>query len=83
MKLIAGWRHWWRRWSTWLAGINAALWATITAQSGLLLGFIPFLPPRWQWAAVVLTFVITFIAPVLVAQIKQKKLEEKRDAEAS
>jgi hypothetical protein len=80
MKLISEWRLWWRRWSTWLAGVNAALWASITAKSGMLLGFIPFLPPRWQWAGVALTFVITFIAPVLVAQIKQKKLEEARHA---
>ena len=48
----------------------------------MLLGFIPFLPPRWQWAGVALTFAITFVAPVLVAQIKQKKLEEARDVAA-
>lgn len=83
MKLINGWRLWWRRWSTWLAGLNAALWASITAKSGMLLGFIPFLPFRLQWLAVVLTFAITFIAPVLVAQVKQKKLEEKRNGEGA
>lgn len=82
MEFINGARLWWRRWSTWLAGLNAALWASITAKSGMLLGFIPFLPPRWQWAGVAATFVITFIAPVLVAQIKQKKLEEARNAAA-
>jgi hypothetical protein len=80
MEFINGARLWSRRWSTWLAGLNAALWASITAQSGLFLGFIPFLPPRWQWLAVVLTFVVTFIAPVLIAQVKQPKLKEKADA---
>lgn len=23
MKLIENWRHWWRRWSTWLAALFA------------------------------------------------------------
>lgn len=80
MKLIEDARLWWRRWLTWLAGLNAALWAVITAKSGMLLGFIPFLPASWRSFAVGATFALTFIAPVLVAQIKQKKLDEVRNA---
>jgi len=75
-KLVSHWRLWWWRWSTWLAGLNAALWANLTAKSGLLLGFIPFLPANWRGVAVGATFAIAFIVPVLVVHIRQAKLAE-------
>lgn len=75
-KLVSHWRLWWRRWSTWLAGLNAALWANLTAKSGLLLGFIPFLPANWRGVAVGATFAIAFIVPVLVVHLRQAKLAE-------
>jgi hypothetical protein len=76
LKLVGHWRLWWRRWSTWLAGLNAALWANLTAKSGLLLGFIPFVPASWRGMAVGATFAVTFIVPVLVVHIRQTKLAE-------
>lgn len=79
MRLITHWRLWWRRWSTWAAGFNAALWAYITAHSGMLLGFLPFVPGQWRGIAVGATFAIMFVVPVLVAQIRQPKLAEKRE----
>lgn len=80
MGLVPHWRLWWRRWSTWGAAANAALWATLTGQSGLLLGFLPFLPVHWHIPMAALVFVLAFILPVVLAHLKQPKLEAKCEA---
>lgn len=67
----------WRKWSTWFAGLNAALWASLTANTGMLLGFIGFIPQRFQIPAVAFVFVICWALPVIIAHIKQPKLEVK------
>lgn len=74
------WKLAFRKWSTWFAGLNAVLWAHITATSGSLLGFVGFVPKSWQIPMAVAVFVIGWIIPVLVAHIKQQKLQERRNA---
>lgn len=83
MRLIDDARLWWRKWSTWFAGLNAALWAYITAHSGLLLGFLPFVSTKWRGLATGAVFAVAFIVPVLVAHIKQTKLDAKRQGRGS
>lgn len=68
----------WRKWSTWLAGLNAAAWAHVTATSGALLGFVAFIPGYLQIPAVLAVFVIGWIIPVAVAHVRQTKLDAKR-----
>lgn len=84
MTLVAHWRLWWRRWSTWASGFNAALWTAITAKSGMLLGFLPFLsyvPAQWRGfaagALATLTFAATFVVPIIITNMRQPKLAEK------
>ncbi len=74
MKLVENARLWWRKWSTWGAALNAALWTYITGHSGLLLGFLPFVTPDWRGPALGAVFVITFVLPVLMAHVKQHSL---------
>lgn len=74
MTLVENWRVWWKKWSTWLAAFNAALWTFITGHSGMLLGFMPFVRPAYRDYALGAVFAITFILPVLIAQIRQPKL---------
>jgi hypothetical protein len=73
-ELIDDWRLWWRKWSTWLAGGNAALWAQLTDSSGKLLGFVGYIPDKYRPYAVLLVFVFTWAIPVLAAHIRQVKL---------
>lgn len=76
-KPTADWPLAWRKWSTWLAGLNAALWAYITAHTGLLLGFIPFVSSDYRGFAAGAVFVVGVILPVLAVHIRQTKLEGK------
>lgn len=66
----------WRKWSTWLAGFNASLWAYATAHSGMLLGFLPFVPPHYQGFAAGAAFVVAFIVPVVAANIRQQTVRD-------
>lgn len=79
MKLIAEWRLWWRRWSTWLAAAAAGIATAMVASPALLVGLVGFFPAAWRPFLAGATFAVVFIVPVLVAQLKQKKLAEKRD----
>lgn len=87
MKLVAHWRLWWRRWSTWAAQFNAALVTTLIAKSGMLFGFVgflPFVPGHLRGfaagALAVLIFLFMAVVPVLIAHIRQDSLKEKSDA---
>ncbi len=90
VRFVSNARLWWRKWSSWGAAFNAALWSAMMAKSGMLFGFASFLgfvPGRWRGftAGLVcaLIFVLTFVLPVILAQVKQPKLEklcEKQDA---
>ncbi len=87
MKLVAHWRLWWRRWSTWAAQFNAALVTTLIAKSGMLFGFVgflPFVPGHLRGfaagALAVLIFLFMAVVPVLIAHIRQDSLKEKADA---
>lgn len=74
INLIDNWRIiWWRRWSTWLAALNALF----VSYQVLVLGIIGFAPDGWRWPLAVLSGVIAFGVPVLTALIKQPKLEAK------
>ena len=82
MKLIASWRLWWRRWSTWLAALAAGIASAIVASPGLLVSLVGFVPADWRPFLAGATFVIVFVVPVLIAQLKQHKLEERADGKA-
>lgn len=75
-KPTIDWPFFWRKWSTWLAGLNAALWAHITATSGMLLGFVAFIPLKLQIPAVIAVFLIGWIIPVVAAHIRQSKVRD-------
>lgn len=83
MKMIEDWRKIaLRRWSTWFASVNAALWTAVTAKTGELLGFLPFvdaLPAQLRTPALVAVFLLSWALPVLVAVVKQSNLTEKQD----
>lgn len=81
MRLVAHWRLWTRRWSTWLAGIYAAASAVIFANPSIFLGLVGFFPGEWRGFAAGALFVILFAVPVIVTQLSQPKLKAKCDAE--
>lgn len=75
MKLIENWATiWWKRWSTWLAAVNAALLPLVVANSQTLFGFIDRLPPIARVPLVIAGMVVTFVVPVLTAHVKQDNL---------
>lgn len=87
MIALCGWLLKWRttqsapfilhKWSTWLAGINAVLWAHLTATSGSLLGFVYFVPQWAQIPLVIIVFLVGWIIPVVAANVKQHAIVEK------
>lgn len=81
IELVSHWRMWWRRWSTWLAGLFAALVAAVMANPGLLVGLVQFFPDEWRGFFAGATAVLVFVVPVLVTHLRQPKLKEKIDAE--
>lgn len=83
MKMIENWRKVaLKRWSTWFASLNAALWTAISAKTGALLGFLPFLgylPGHLRAACLVFVFMVSWGIPVVIAATKQANLSEKND----
>lgn len=80
LQFVAHCRLWWKRWSTWLAGLFALIVGTLTADPSLLLAVISYLPERWRLIASVGVALLVFVVPVLVANLRQPKLVEQRDA---
>lgn len=86
-KLIEYWRSiWWRRWSTWMAGLNAIFVGYVFSQPILVIGLLGFIPyGHLQIFVVVIAATLAFVLPVFVATLKQPaldaKIEEKKDAE--
>jgi hypothetical protein len=80
MKLVAHWRLWWRRWSTWLAGAFATVTGLVVANPGLLLGLINYVPDHARGFIAGAVAVLVFLVPVLVAHLRQPKLKDKVDA---
>lgn len=78
VKLIAHWRLWWRRASTWLAALNGLFVAYVFSQPVLVIGLLGFAPGEWLVPLAIVAALLAFGLPVLVAQIKQPKLAEKR-----
>lgn len=78
MKLIAHWKMWPKRWSTWLAGLNAVFVGYVFSQPILVVGLIGFVPGRWQVPLAIIAAMLAFALPVLVAHIRQPKLAEQR-----
>lgn len=78
MRLIPHWRLWWRRASTWLAALNGLFVAHVFSQPVLVIGLLGFAPGRWLAPLAALAGLLAFGLPVLVAQISQPKLAEKR-----
>lgn len=77
VKLIAHWRLWWRRASTWLAALNGLFVAYVFSQPVLVIGLLGFAPGEWLVPLAILAALLAFGLPVLVAQISQPKLAAK------
>lgn len=75
-RLTIDWPFFWHKWSSWLAGLNAAAWAYVTAHSGLLLGFIPFVSRSYQGFTAGVVFVIAVVVPILTVHIRQQKVRD-------
>lgn len=73
-------RLWWRRWSTWLAGIFATAAGLCTLYPGLLVGLLGQIPEDWRGFLAGAVFVIVFVVPVLTVNLRQPKLKEQADA---
>lgn len=80
MRLIEDARLWWRRWSTWLAAAFATVVATVTATPSLFVGLLTLFPGNWRYALAGALFVLCLGLPVLTVNLRQRKLEEKRNA---
>ena len=78
MKLVAEWRLWWRKWTTWLAAMAAGVAASLVAAPTMVLGFIAFIPDGMRAFAAGAVAVLVFVVPVLIANIKQGKLDAHR-----
>lgn len=79
MQLIAHWRLWWRRASTWLAALNGLFVAYVFSQPILVIGLIGFAPGEYALPLAAVAGIAAFGLPVVVAQISQPKLAAKRD----
>lgn len=87
MRFIEYWRAiWWRRWSTWLAGLNAIFVGYVFSQPILVIGLLGFVPyGMLQIILIVIAALLAFALPVFVATLKQPaleaKIEEKKNAD--
>jgi hypothetical protein len=85
IELVSHARLWWRRWSTWLAGIFAIITGAVTANPGLLVGLIGYFPQELRGFIAGAVAVLVFALPVIVAHVRQPKLAAKvaelKDAE--
>lgn len=80
LQFVTHCRLWWKRWSTWLAGLFALIVGTLTADPGILLAVVSYLPERWRLIASIGVALLVFVVPVLVANLRQTKLVEQRNA---
>lgn len=79
IQLVAHWRLWWRRWSTWLASIPALIAGYLTAYPNELRGLVAYVPDEWRPVASILVSLLVFAVPVIVANLRQAKLVEARN----
>lgn len=79
LELVAHWRLWWRRWSTWLAGVPAIIAGYLVQNPNDLRGLVAYVPDEWKPLASVLVSLIVFAVPVIVANLRQAKLVEARN----
>lgn len=84
LRLIENWsKIWWRRWSTWLALLYAAVTAAVAWNPGFLLGLLAYFPGNSRAFICGALFVICFGIPVFTALVKQKNLQEITNANQS
>jgi len=78
MNLIENWGMiWWRRWSTWLAGLNALFVTYVFSQPILVVGLLGFSPEGWLVPLALFLGLMAFGLPVLVSALAQPKLAAK------
>lgn len=81
IRLIDNWaKIWWRKWSTWLALLYAAVTTAIAWNPGFLLGLLAYFPGDYRAFLCGALFIICFAVPVAVAMMKQKNLQGLGDA---
>ena len=82
MRLIENWSIlWWRRWSTWLAGLNAVFVTYVFSQPIMVIGLLGFSPAGWLVPLALFLGLMAFGLPVLVANLQQPKLAAKVEAQ--
>ncbi|TCM40114.1 hypothetical protein [Novosphingobium sp. ST904] len=79
LTLVAHWRLWWRRWSTWLAGVWGALVTLVLSDPQALAAVGRLLPERHRPLWAIGVGLLTWAAPVILTQIRQPRLERKRN----
>ena len=81
LTLVAHWRLWWRRWSTWLAGLVGALVATLLADSNAMMAVNAWVSGDDRRMIAALVGLAVASVPVIVTHIAQPKLQEKIDGD--
>ena len=79
IKAVPHWELWWRKWSTWTAGLFAAITASVTAYPSLLLGLVAYFPGEYRAFLCGVVAIIVFVIPIVVTHLCQPKLVEKRE----
>lgn len=81
MRLIEGFaKIWWRRWSTWLAVVYAAVTAI---NPGHLIELLSMFPEHYRGFVSGGLFVLLAGIPIITAAIQQPKLEEVKNVQSS
>lgn len=79
LQFVAHCRLWWKRWSTWLAGLFALIVGYFTAYPGQLIGLVAYVPEQWRPIASVAVSFTVFVVPVIINNLRQTKLMEARN----
>lgn len=77
LTLVSHWRLWWRRWSTWLAGLAGALVTTLIADPNALLALNAWVAGDKRALVAAGAGLLVASVPIVVTHICQPKLKEK------
>lgn len=78
MKMVKNWEYyWWRRFSTWLAALNAIFVGYVFSQPVLVIGLIGFAPDGWILPLAAGASLLAFVLPVVVTHVAQPRMQAK------
>lgn len=67
-----GRKPWWKKLSSWLAGLNGLLVTYVFSQPILVVGLLGFAPGKWLVPLAATLGFLAFVLPVLVARRESK-----------